>query len=65
VVLEWGRAAGGTVSTVNEQIRLSLPGDLPDNYPTRELKRVARDLGLMPRVVFPPAANVRITGAGV
>ena len=49
-------AAGGAVDTTGEQIRLTLPTDLADCYALRELKRLARDLGLMPKVVFPKAA---------
>ena len=34
----------------------ALPSDLSDGYTLRELKRLARDLGLMPKVLFPEAA---------
>ena len=56
VVLDWGRAAGGTVEIAGETIRLTLPTDLRDGYTLRELKRLARDLGLMPKVLFPNEA---------
>jgi predicted P-loop ATPase len=55
VVLDWGSSAGGTVDTTGEHIELTLPVDLPDSYASRELKRLARDLSLMPKVLFPPA----------
>ena len=54
VVLEWGSSAGGTVDTTGEQVRLALPADLLDCYASRELKRLARDLSLMPKILFPP-----------
>lgn len=53
-VLDWGRAAGGTVSTMGEAIRLDLPSDLPACLAAVELRRFARDLGLMPKAVFGP-----------
>ena len=56
VVLDWGSSAGGTVDTTGEHIELTLPVDLPDSYASRELKRLARDLSLMPKVLFPEEA---------
>jgi hypothetical protein len=58
VVLDWGSSVGGTVDTTGEQITLTLPADLPDCYASRELKRLARDLSLMPKVLFPPADSL-------
>ena len=55
-VRDWALRAGGAVDTTGELIRLTLPTDLVDCYALRELKRLARDLGLMPKVVFPNAA---------
>jgi hypothetical protein len=44
IVLDWGRAAGGTVDTTDEVVRLNLPPDLPNSYPAVELRRLAREL---------------------
>lgn len=52
-VLDWIRAAGGTVETNCERIRATLPAGLADGYALRELKRLARDLGVIDKVVFP------------
>ena len=53
VVLDWGSSAGGTVDTTGEQISLTLPSNLVDCYALRELKRLARDLSLIPKVLVP------------
>jgi hypothetical protein len=57
VILDWGRAAGGTVDTTGEAISLTLPSDLPHCYAAAELKRMARGLDLMPKVMFPVGGN--------
>ena len=41
MVLDWGRAAGGTVDTTDDQVRLSLPPEPARTAsPLRELKRL-------------------------
>jgi hypothetical protein len=52
VALDWGRAAGGTVKTTGESVRLYLPHDLPVGLAAGDLHRLAVGLGLMPKVVF-------------
>lgn len=52
VALDWGQAAGGTVTTTGETVRLHLPHDLPAGLAAADLVRLAVDLGLMPRVAF-------------
>lgn len=49
IILAWGEAAGGTVSTMGDVVRLNLPPDLPSCYTAKELQRLARDLDLMPK----------------
>jgi hypothetical protein len=46
VVLEWARAAGGTVQD-GEALALRLPADLPSCLAAVELRRVARDLQML------------------
>ena len=50
VATDWCRAAGGQPA---DDGVWRLPPDLKDGYPLRELKRLARELGLMPKVMFP------------
>ena len=38
----------------NGPSRLDLPKDLPPGYPLVELKRLAREVGVMPKVIFLP-----------
>ena len=47
VVLAWGCAAGGTIDTFSENVRLKLPDNLPPCLASVELRRLARDLCLL------------------
>ena len=48
-ISDWCGAAGGQLT---DDGVWHLPADLKDGYLLRELKRLAWELGLMPRVVF-------------
>ena len=52
VAAAWATAAGGTVDTSGDSVRLHLPDHLPNCLSRVELHRLARDLGLMPKVIF-------------
>ena len=47
IVLAWGEAAGGVVRSSGDDVRLELPGDLPNCLALVELRRLARDVRVL------------------